>query len=204
MKESFVIAGIETGKLNAMVKNIMRQMGIDNPEEAIKRVNSGRWHVCPSNRFWREENGVIYFSVNHNKEANYRGWIERLIRKEFAVENRVETMLSMVNMPLDEVSKVAILKGELFTDDERCFEKIYTEAHRCGLIKPSAMISCPIREALAKEDMKAMGLRRIVIMQPIDGRLLCIHQEINASWLATCQYNTGFMWSKDTGFAFVS
>lgn len=45
MSELFCIAGIETGKLNALVKNHMAQMGIDDPAEAVRRVNAGEWVV---------------------------------------------------------------------------------------------------------------------------------------------------------------
>ena len=44
-KPEFAIADVPPGRLNALVKNIMAQMGIDDPGEAVRRVNSGEWVV---------------------------------------------------------------------------------------------------------------------------------------------------------------
>ncbi len=49
----FVIAKVEPGKLNALVKNLMRQMNITDPNEAVRRINSGEWIVSQSVRRWR-------------------------------------------------------------------------------------------------------------------------------------------------------
>lgn len=45
MKSEFLISGIETGQLNAMVKNIMLQTGIKDPEEAVRMLNAGELNV---------------------------------------------------------------------------------------------------------------------------------------------------------------
>ncbi|MBN2093950.1 MAG: hypothetical protein JW740_01055 [Candidatus Zambryskibacteria bacterium] len=45
MKSEFAISEVLPGKLNAMVKNIMGQMKIDDPNEAVRRVNAGEWVV---------------------------------------------------------------------------------------------------------------------------------------------------------------
>lgn len=47
----FAIAEIQPGKLNALVKNIMRQTGEDDPNEAVRLVNAGEWVVCKSPLF---------------------------------------------------------------------------------------------------------------------------------------------------------
>ena len=41
----FAISDITVGRLNALVKNIMLQMNMDDPEEAVRRINSGEWIV---------------------------------------------------------------------------------------------------------------------------------------------------------------
>ena len=64
--ECFAISSIEPGKLNALVKNIMKQMEISDPHEAVRRMNSKEWIVSQSPRKWREEDGVIYLSVVSN------------------------------------------------------------------------------------------------------------------------------------------
>lgn len=45
MKSEFLIASIETGQLNAMVKNIMLQTGIEDPKEAVRMLNSGELEI---------------------------------------------------------------------------------------------------------------------------------------------------------------
>jgi hypothetical protein len=41
----FTIPGLTTEQLNAMVKEMMRQMDIADPNEAVRRINSGEWIV---------------------------------------------------------------------------------------------------------------------------------------------------------------
>ena len=41
----FAIANVLPGKLNALVKNLMRMMGISDPIEAVRRINAGEWIV---------------------------------------------------------------------------------------------------------------------------------------------------------------
>lgn len=44
-KSEFVIAKVLPGTLNALVKNIMKQTGTNDPNEAVRLVNSGEWIV---------------------------------------------------------------------------------------------------------------------------------------------------------------
>ena len=41
----FAIAEVFPGRLNALVKNLMSQMAISDPNEAVRRVNAGEWVV---------------------------------------------------------------------------------------------------------------------------------------------------------------
>ncbi|MEK7650128.1 MAG: hypothetical protein AAB367_04210 [Patescibacteria group bacterium] len=41
----FAISDVLPGRLNALVKNLMAQMGITDPNEAVRRVNAGEWVV---------------------------------------------------------------------------------------------------------------------------------------------------------------
>lgn len=43
MNDGFVTARVYPGDTNALVKNIMKQIGIDDPNEAVRRVNAGEW-----------------------------------------------------------------------------------------------------------------------------------------------------------------
>lgn len=41
----FVTAKVLPGKTNALVKGLMEWMGLDDPNEAVRRVNSGEWRT---------------------------------------------------------------------------------------------------------------------------------------------------------------
>jgi hypothetical protein len=59
MSTEFAIAKVLPGTLNALVKNIMRQTGATDPNEAVRLVNSGEWVVSKPTRLWREQDGII-------------------------------------------------------------------------------------------------------------------------------------------------
>ena len=59
MNTEFAIANVLPGRLNALVKNIMRQTGTDDPNEAVRLVNSGAWIATRVSR-WSEEDGIVY------------------------------------------------------------------------------------------------------------------------------------------------
>jgi len=43
----FVIAEVLPGKLNALVKNLMKATGIRDPNEAVRAINAGEWSLSP-------------------------------------------------------------------------------------------------------------------------------------------------------------
>lgn len=50
MKGDFAISSLTAGQLNALVKNLMSQMNIDDPVEAVRRVNSGECVISQNRR----------------------------------------------------------------------------------------------------------------------------------------------------------
>lgn len=58
----FVIAEVMPGKLNALVKNLMHQMDLTDPNEAVRRINSGELALSEPYRQWRERYNVIFTS----------------------------------------------------------------------------------------------------------------------------------------------
>jgi hypothetical protein len=48
MESQFAIAEVLPGKLNSLVKNLMKQMRTDDANEAVRRINSGEWFVQSS------------------------------------------------------------------------------------------------------------------------------------------------------------
>jgi hypothetical protein len=218
-KHAFVTARVYPGDQNALVKNMMKQMGINDPNEAVRRINSGEWIVSEAEviRDWREENGVIYF----DKPFLLLGmtgqeWFERLEEAGKKISKHAESVLrSPYFKPARPgiEKKVVVLKGELFSDDDRTTENIRTQAHAGTftsgqhLFGLSPEIGCMIRERYAQKEIKAMGLRCIVDMHPpiedFEGNpcWLSVGQYDNVPYLSTC-LETPRAWSRDVGFAF--
>lgn len=96
-KQLFVIQDVLPGKLNALVKNIMDRMGINDPNEAVRRVNSGEWTVKPADLLRKlktvKVGGAEKFVMNDEALASANvGWTNRAFKTQFLgkVEESVE------------------------------------------------------------------------------------------------------------------
>ncbi len=208
--ELFAIAEVMPGKLNALVKNIMRQTGEADPNEAVRLVNSGEWVVSKPTRSWREEDGVIYFSVTSDGTTG-EDWIKRLEGNGFRVGDYAKQVLRTPSFkPTSGVTtEVAVLKGMLFGDNDLITKKIRAEADKRKLFKPNAELACLIREKFKDKEIEQMGLWYIAAMhEPIndsDGgpRLLGARRYGDGRWLRACSGKPGNRWDREDGFAFV-
>src|SRR3989344_2067345 len=119
---------------------------------------------------WREEDGVIYFSVTSDGTTG-KDWIARLESKGFCLlDGYAKQLLSSLDFkPTNGVTtEVAVLKGMLFEGDDRTSKTIRAEADKRKLTKPNAEVACLIREKFADKELEAMGLLWIVVMhEPI-------------------------------------
>ena len=205
----FAIAEVATGKLNALVKNIMRQTGTSDPNEAVRLVNSGEWILTNPVRRWREQDGVIYFSVTSNGMTGPQ-WIEHFEKKGIQLSKWAkDVLLSPDFKPTNGVTtEVAVLKGMLFEDNDRVTSKIRAEAGKRKLVKPNAELGCLIRDMFTDEEIAAMGLVWIVAFhEPIkdsDGVpvLLSAARDGAGPWLRACSGGPGSGWARVDGFAF--
>jgi hypothetical protein len=104
--------------------------------------------------------------------------------------------------------KVAVLKGTLFTDQNRISEKIREEAERRKLEKLPAEVACLIRKAFSDKELEAMGLWWLVVFHnPIkdsDGgpSLLVADRGHGGLWLGARGGRPVGYWSSGGGFAF--
>lgn len=210
MNAEFASAGYTAGQLNAIVKLLKKQAGEDGPERFLR----GEIAVSESPRSWREENGVIYFSVTSDG-ATGEQWIGRLESKGFRVSDCAKSILRSRDFkPTSVTTEVAVLKGALFTDNERITSNIRDKAYAGAFTKgrklsdPNAELACLIREKFTDEEIEAMGLWRVVTM----------HEPIKDSYggpLLLCAPRLGFGrglyaywdwpvggWSRGGGFAF--
>ena len=208
-KYLFTIQNVETGKLNALVNNIMKQTGVDDPNEAIRLVNSGEWTLTGPVRTWTEKDGIIYFSVTSDGTTGEH-WIARLESKGFRVSDYAKSVLRSKSFkPTSGIYEIAVLKGEIFSDNERITKNIRKEAKNRKLSAPKAEVACLIREKFSDKELEAMGLYWIVAMhEPIkdsggDPRLLRANRDGGGSWLGANYDGPDYGWDRSNGFAFV-
>jgi len=209
-EQLFAIAEVMPGQLNALVKNIMRQTEVNDPNEAVRLVNSGEWVVTKPTRPWREEDDIIYFSVTSDGTTGGE-WITRLEGKGFRVSDYAKQVLRSPDFkPTNGITtKVAVLKGTLFSDESRRTTKnIRAEADKRKFTKPNAEVTCLIREKFTDKEIEVMGLWYIVAMNnPIkdsdgDLNLLSAGRDDDGHWLDTAFGAPGYWWGRGGGFAF--
>ena len=211
MSTEFAIAEVFPGKLNALVKNIMRQTGETDPNEAVRLVNSGEWVVSKLIRSWREEDGVIRFSVTSDGTPGV-GWITRLEGKGFRLEYYYAKRVlcsSSFKQTSGVTTEVAVLPGSFFKDNDRHTAKIRDEAKKRKLVTPNAELACLIREKFGDDEIEAMGLWYIVAMhEPIndsDGNPLLLYTSRGGGgrqFAAFLDRPVFRSWSCAIGFAF--
>ncbi len=185
---------------------IVNKMG---GEEGAERFLRDELVLSEPVRSWREDNGVIYFSVTSDGTTGEE-WITRLEAKGFRVEDYDKSVLrsSDFRPTSDVTAEIAVLTGALFKDNDRTTKKIRTYAGRRKFGKLNAEVACLIREQFTDKEIGAMGLCWIVTMhEPIkasDGYsyLLYTDRDAHGSWLRTCLGEPGNRWLRNNGFAF--
>lgn len=161
-------------------------------------------------RNWREEIGVIYFSVTSDGTTGEQ-WIARLESKGYRISDYAKSLLCSADFkPTNGVTtEVAVLKGMIFKDTARVTKQIRAEADSLKLIKPNAEIACLIREMFTDEEIKAMGLNWIIAMhEPVENlggdlNLLGADCGNDGGWLHASCDESDEQWASGCGFAFV-
>jgi len=202
MSTEFASAGLTAGQLNAIVKKL-------GGHDMALRFLRDELSVSEPTRSWREEDGVIYFSVTSDGTTG-EDWIKRLEGNGFRVGDYAKQVLrTPAFKPTSGVTtEVAVLKGVLFEDNDRVTLKIRAEADKRKLVVPNAELACLIREKFTDKEIEAMGLWYIVtIHEPIndsdgDPNLLCAGRYDGGRWLIACNGRPGSRWNRDYGFAF--
>jgi hypothetical protein len=179
--------------------------------KGVRDVLNGKAEITYPVYPWREENGVIYFSVISDGTTGEQ-WITRLEAAGYRVSDYAKSILrSKKFQPTTNVkTEVAVLKGEIFTDENRITKKIRLEAKKRNLAKAkiNAEVACLTRIMFSDEDIKAIGLWWIVVMhEPIkdsDGNpmLLGAYRINDGHWLDTCYDRPDSKWFRSCGFAF--
>ncbi len=203
MGTEFASADLTFGQLNAIVKKLGGHDG------AIKFLQ-GKLTVVESQRNWREQDGIIYFSVTSDGTTGEE-WIKRLEKKGFYLSDHAKSALHSPDFkPTKGVTtEIAVLKGMLFEDKGRITKKIRAFAAKRKLGAPNAEVACLIRENFSDKDIEAMGLTWIITMhEPIkdsigDPRLLGPYRVVGGRWLGAFYDQSCDRWHREIGFAFV-
>jgi len=204
IKES-VIAEVLPDKLNALVKNLMDQMGITDPDEAVRRMNAREWTVSKPIKRWREVDDVIYFTVVSDGTTG-EAWITRLELKGFRIGHYAKSVLCSKSFKSTiGVYEIAVLKGSLFSDNERITENIRNRGRDLELIAPNMEVACLIREMFTDKELEDMDLWYIIVMHNpvLDSVLLGVNRARDGRRLDVCNGNSGVRWNPEHGFALV-
>ncbi len=185
-------------------------------EDGVDRFLRDELSVSQPARRWREENGVIYFTLPPTDGTTGEEWIARLESKDFHIGNHAKSVLRSDDFkPTSGVTtEVAVLKGTLFTDNDRITRNIRAKAYAGTftqgrkLSDPNPEVACLIRENFSDEDLKVMGFWWLVAMhEPIkdsdgDPGLLDAYRNDDGCWLGAYCGSPGGRWSRLSGFAF--
>lgn len=161
INKPFAIADVYPGVLNALVKKIMRQTGVNDANEAVRLVTSGEWLVKKPKREWREADGVIYLEVT-SSNPGCEGWSEWCRKRSIGVHAEARDILSSLESQVtqDIEYKVAIIKRQRSVT----IGQVRTVANFCPWTPPPVEMACLIREKFSDWEIKAMGLSLINIM----------------------------------------
>ena len=195
-------ADVDFGTAEAVFNKLGGRKGID-------MFLRGEITVSEPARSWREQDGVIYFSVTSDGTTGEQ-WIKRLEDKGFRFVDYAKSVLRSADFkPTSGVTtEVAVLKGMLFEDNDRITKKIRAEADKRKLLKPNAELACLIRLKFTDKEIEAMGLWYIVAMhEPIKGSdgdpgLLEVDRGGGGRWLGAYDGRPGLTWRCAYGFAF--
>ncbi len=158
---------------------------------------------------WREKDGVITLSVTSNGRTGEE-WITYFESMDIQINTWVKDVLrSSAFQPTSGITmNIAILKGELFTDENRVTSFIRAEADKRRLTKPNAEIACLICDLFTNQEIEAMDLNWIVTMHdPINDSdrnpcLLSRSSGCDGPYLTALCGGPDRGWGRDLGFAF--
>jgi len=203
MSELFASSDLTAGQLNAIVKKL-------GGHDAAIRFLRGELAVSEPIRRWREQDGVIYFRLPPTDGTTGKGWIDRLEGKLFRLSGYAKSVLCAPNFvpTAGVVNEIGVLKGLLFSDEERITKSIRAEADKRKFQKPNAEVACLTREMFTDEELEAMGLWWIAVMHdPINAAggapsLLGVSRHADGLWLNAYVGKPAFRWNRSGGFAF--
>lgn len=185
---------------------------IESPTTLAELLNRALCPPAPVRR-WREENGVIRFELTANGWSG-KQWVDYFKINGVGIGEYGRQVLLSSDFkvtPAGTVVKVAVLKGEIFSDSDRVTGKIrdYATEPQRKLATPNTDLACLVRKDLTNKEVREMGLYWIVGMsEPVKDSgggpvLLYLDCDGSDSWLDARYDDPGNGWDRDCGFAFV-
>lgn len=98
----FAISKVSTGQLNALVKNLMAQMKIDDPNEAVRRVNSEEWVIERIKRLLHKDNVELPSCGSFNPNKFYK------TRKGLCIGNDFRNWILLATKPVGSVPAMTL------------------------------------------------------------------------------------------------
>lgn len=175
--------------------------------EGAKRFLRGELAVYEVVRPWYEDDGTIHFIVTTDG-TDGEAWIKRLEDGHHSISDDARKVLLSPSFRVtkDVTTGIVVMKGNLFSDQDRTMQNIHAEAIKRGYLAPNPEVACLIREKFSDHLIgQKMGLWGITVMhEPVDGSAgllhrLYVHYDDDGSWLDTYSHER---WHEDEGFAF--
>ena len=164
-ENGFVISDVLPGKLNALVKNLMRLTDTEDPNEAVRRINSGEWVVSDTTA-WCHKNNAIYLTV-FTEDIFQRKWPEVLAAKDVRVGDSAKEMIfsSHFRHTSNKMINLVILKDKNFrqTTPVRIHDVRRQMKYR-NFSAPDMEVACYLCDILRVHDLQEMGLSSLLIM----------------------------------------
>jgi len=165
MKKDFVTADLTHGQTNALVKIIMKQMGIDDVHEAYRRIVQNEWYTIERFLDWREKDGVVYFSVTSSGTTGPE-WVKKIENRgsNFNVSIKKFLLSSDFKPTYGQQTGVGILRNDVIDPELITADSICTAGRNRGLWSPRPELALLIWEALLIRDFEAMKLSSVLVM----------------------------------------
>jgi len=158
---------------------------------------------------WTEKDNVIYFTLVSNGKTGDE-WINHFEGKKLPVGSYAQSVLRHKNFKPTKagtVHNIVVLKGDLFSDENRITKNIRAEAKERKMTEPHAEVACLIRDAFSDKEIEEMGLSWINTMhEPIPDSggdpLVLGTSRYDVYGLYAYDDNPDDCWLRDYGFAF--